>query len=322
MHSGSSPLWKRTELALADDGRDTSRIHLAHESAALPPLGPSRMTRRVFLGAAAAAVTGLAVYSGSHARHEYTITKLNLPIRNLPDAFVGFRIVQLSDIHLEEFTEPWFLQRMIAETNTLNPDLVLLTGDFISRGPRELAVAYRAAGVAAELLEDLRAPQRFAVLGNHDVAVGANVVINNLETHDTPVLIDSYFALERGSDRIWLAGADDATERSPDLDMAIPADPKAPVILMAHEPDFADHVRKHPRFPLVDLMLSGHSHGGQVRLPGVGPLILPPLGKKYVAGHYQFDHMQLYVNRGLGTVGLPFRLNCPAEITQFTLTRA
>jgi uncharacterized protein len=89
-----------------------------------------------------------------------------------------------------------------------------------------------------------------------------------------------------------------------------------------HEPDFADHVVRHPRFPLIDLMLSGHSHGGQVRLPFLGPLILPPMGKKYVEGLFQFGHMQLYVNRGLGTVGLPFRLNCPPELTHITLVRA
>jgi predicted MPP superfamily phosphohydrolase len=69
-------------------------------------------------------------------------------------------------------------------------------------------------------------------------------------------------------------------------------------------------------------MLSGHTHGGQIRLPIVGPLILPPMGQKYIQGAFHFDHMQLYVNRGIGTVGLPFRLNCPAEITHMTLVRA
>jgi predicted MPP superfamily phosphohydrolase len=91
---------------------------------------------------------------------------------------------------------------------------------------------------------------------------------------------------------------------------------------MAHEPDYADTVMAHPRGHLVDLMLSGHSHGGQIRLPFLGPLILPPLGEKYPEGHYRFNRMQLYVNRGIGTVGLPFRLNCPPEITVITLQSA
>jgi hypothetical protein len=90
---------------------------------------------------------------------------------------------------------------------------------------------------------------------------------------------------------------------------------------MCHEPDYVETVVQHPRFPLIDLMLSGHSHGGQIRLPILGPLILPPMGQKYVEGMFHFDHMQLYVNRGIGTVGLPFRLNCPAELTHFTLVQ-
>lgn len=280
------------------------------------------MTRRAFLGTGAAAFAGVGLYSGTHARHEFNVTHRTFAIRNLPDAFVGYRFVQMSDIHLEEYTEPWFLQRMIDHVNALNPDLVLFTGDLISRGPGSDRIAWRAAGVAAELFEELKAPQRFAVLGNHDVAVGAQHVIQPLEAHGTPVLVDSYFPLERGTDVLWIAGSDDAGMRKPDLDLAVPARPNAPVILMCHEPDYADHVVRHPRFPLIDVMLSGHSHGGQVRLPLVGPLILPPLGKKYVEGHFQFGHMQLYVNRGIGTVGLPFRLNCPAELTHVTLVRA
>ena len=89
-----------------------------------------------------------------------------------------------------------------------------------------------------------------------------------------------------------------------------------------HEPDYIDIFQNHPRFPLVDLMLSGHSHGGQIRLPLVGPLVLPPMGKRYPEGFFRFDKLQLYVNRGIGTVGIPFRLNCPSEITDITLTRA
>jgi len=281
-----------------------------------------KITRRRFLATATAAGAGVALYSGTHGRHEFEIVRRTIPIRNLPDALLGFRIVQISDIHLVEYTEAWFLEKMVAEVNALAPDLVLLTGDFVSADPLSFSVAWRAAGICAEILSTLKAPQRFAVLGNHDVAVGPEHVIEPLRAHGTPVLVDQFFPIERGSDRLWLAGSHDADSRLPNLNRSVPDDPRAPVVLMVHEPDFADYVVKHPRFPLIDLMLSGHSHGGQVRLPFLGPLILPPLGQKYYEGLYHFDHMQLYVNRGIGTTGLPFRLNCPPELTHITLTRA
>ena len=144
--------------------------------------GSHHLTRRGFLGATlAAAGLGVAVYSGTHARHEFEITRLTIPIRDLPDGFENFRIVQISDIHLEEFTEPYFLEQMVALTNAMAPDLVLVTGDFVSRGPLSLSASWRAAGLAAEILSTLKAPQRFGILGNHDVNVGADHVIPPLE---------------------------------------------------------------------------------------------------------------------------------------------
>jgi predicted MPP superfamily phosphohydrolase len=292
----------------------------------LPPTpeqpAPPSITRRGFIAGASAAGIGLATYSGTHARHEFEVTHRTFAIRNLPDAFVGFRFVQISDLHLVEYTEPWFLEEMVRQVNALSPELVLITGDFVSRGPREFEVAWKAAGVCAEVLSGLTAPQRFGVLGNHDAYVGQSHVIEPLQAHGTPILIDSYVQIERGSDILWLCGTDDAGINHPDLSLAVPTFAKHPVILMCHEPDYADTITRHPRFPLIDLMLSGHTHGGQIRLPLVGPLILPPMGVKYIDGLFHFDHMQLYVNRGLGTVGLPFRLNCPAEITHITLARA
>lgn len=294
-----------------------------HVSPPNSPSQPHQVTRRSFLSyIAAAGGLGLATYSGTHARHEFEITPTTIRIRNLPDAFNGFRIVQMSDLHLEEYTETWFLERMVAQINALAPDLVLITGDFVSRGPLALSVSWQAAGAAAEILSTLKAPQRFGVLGNHDVNVGAEHVIRPLEAHGTPILVDSYTPIERGSDVLWLCGANDAGTRTPDLNFAIPARPNAPVIFMCHEPDYVEQVVLHPRFPLIDLMLSGHTHGGQIRLPYIGPLILPSMGQKYVEGLFHLDHMQLYVNRGIGTVGIPFRLNCPAELTHFTLVRA
>jgi predicted MPP superfamily phosphohydrolase len=285
----------------------------------------SSLTRRAFIAGASAAGLGLAAYAGTHARHEFEITRLSLPIRNLPDAFLNFRFVQISDLHLKEFTEAWFLEEMVRQVNLIDAELVVITGDYVSRGPAPHSFAWKAAGLCAEILSGIKAPQRFGILGNHDVVVGSRKVVSALEAHGTPILIDSYFAVERGRDVLWLCGCDDAGTTHPDFNATIPhypGYPNSPVILMCHEPDYVDHLRHHPRFPLIDVMLSGHSHGGQIRLPLVGPLILPPLGQKYVQGLFHFDHLQLYVNRGIGTVGLPFRLNCPAEITEITLVRA
>ncbi len=280
------------------------------------------LTRRAFLTGAGAAALGVGLYAGTHGRHEIEVTHRTFALRDLPDAFLGMRLAQISDIHLEEFTEPSYLEQVVHRVNNLQPEMVLLTGDFISRGPGPRRIAIRAAGLAAEILSGLKAPQRVAILGNHDVSVDADLVVHELESHGTPVLVDSYLPLDRNMQRLYIAGSDDAGTRTPDPNLAIPKDPRAPVIFMVHEPDYIDIFRHHPRFPLVDLMLSGHTHGGQLRLPLIGPLVLPPMGKKYVDGLFRFDHLQLYVNRGIGTVGLPFRLNCPSEITSITLQRA
>jgi predicted MPP superfamily phosphohydrolase len=286
-----------------------------------PTPEPTSITRRSFLFGASAFGVGLAAYAGTHGRHDLQIVNRTIPIANLPDAFVGFRIVQISDIHLEEFTEAWFLEHVVAQTNALHPDLVLLTGDFVSKGPDPNEAAWKAAGLCAEILSKLKAPQRFGSLGNHDQGVGPEHVIAPLQAHGTPVLVDSHVAIERGSDRLWLCGTEQQTAEQ-NFNLTVPDGPRAPVILMCHEPDLADLLANNPRFASVDLMLAGHSHGGQIRLPLIGPLVLPPMGKKYVEGSFKVGKTQLYVNRGVGTVGMPFRLHCPPELTHITLVRA
>jgi uncharacterized protein len=286
------------------------------------PPQPPRFTRRNFLIGTGVTTAGLVLYSGEIARHEVDIVNRPIAITNLPTAFHGYRIVQLSDIHLDEYTEPYFLERIIRQANTLAPDLVLLTGDFITHGSLTFIAGGHAIRRCSELLTTLTAPLRYAILGNHDVAFNATIVADSLAAHGTPVLINQYLPIERNGARIWLCGVDDPGTSHPNLDLAVPAKPDGPVILMGHEPDYADEVVIHPRAPLIDLMLAGHSHGGQIRLPFLGPLVLPPMGEKYPEGYYRFNQMQLYVNRGIGTVGLPLRLNCPPEITVITLQPA
>jgi predicted MPP superfamily phosphohydrolase len=285
-----------------------------------PPGNARRLlSRRNFLLTGAAAVAAVPVYSNDFARHELEITRPTFYINDLPSNFHGFRIAQISDLHLEEYTEDYFLKRVIHQVNELDPDLVLVTGDFISRGPLPISTSFSAAGRCGELLRGIRCPNRFGILGNHDVAVGARVIRGHMEANGLPILVNQWAKVVRGEQHIFLAGLDDCFEGKPDLDLAIPSNPDAPVILMAHEPDYSLVVAAHDRGPLVDFILSGHTHGGQIRIPGLDPLALPPMGQIYPEGHYLVGDSQLYVNRGVGTVGVPFRLNCPPELTLATL---
>jgi predicted MPP superfamily phosphohydrolase len=283
-------------------------------------LGQAVLTRRTFLRVAVGSAAGLAFYAGEISRHELEVVDLTIRLPRLPDPFAGMKIVQISDFHFEEFTEAAFLERVVRRVNELAPDLVVLTGDFVSTKPLPRRFGARMAYHCAEILGQIACPLRYAVLGNHDALVGAPAVIDALRTNSIPVLANNYVPLERDGRRIWLAGIRDVLEQRPDLNAALPADSDSgPVILLAHEPDFADHAVRHR----VDLVLSGHTHGGQIRLPFLPPLLLPQMGKKYVHGHFRLnDGLQLYVNRGIGAVNLPFRFRCPPEITVITLAPA
>jgi predicted MPP superfamily phosphohydrolase len=277
------------------------------------------VTRRKFLLGSAVTAAGLGLYSSEFARHEISVPTQPIALRNLPEAFRNFRIAQISDIHFDEYTEPSFVRRIVDHVNALAPDLVVLTGDYISHGPLGRSFTMRAMEQCAGILHGIACPQRFAVMGNHDSMLGAPTIHPILAAVDIPLMVDKFVPIERADRRLWLCGIHDPVTHYPDLYAAIPERPDGPVLLMSHGPDYADTVLAHPRGHLVDLMIAGHSHGGQVRLPIVGALHTPPGGKKYVEGLFHLDQMQLYVNRGIGTVGVPLRLNCPPEITLFTL---
>jgi predicted MPP superfamily phosphohydrolase len=278
------------------------------------------MKRRDFLRTAAFAALGVGLYSGEYERHALTVEQRTIKLPGLADSFHGLRIAQISDIHYDEFTEPYFVKQVVARVNALQPDIVVFTGDLISMDPLPKHIAQQLSYPAAALLKAITCPLRYAVLGNHDVMVNMTVVTNALEINGFNVLANQYVPFERDGRRIWLSGVRDVLARLARLEDAVPKAPIKngdPVILFAHEPDFADHVAHYGG---VDLMLAGHTHGGQVRLPFIPPLALPPLGKKYVQGLFRVGNTQLYVNRGVGTVGAPFRFLCTPEITIHTLT--
>lgn len=238
-----------------------------------------------------------------------------------PDAMNGFTVAILSDFHYDRYFSVHPLRAAIPLVNNLHPDLIVLTGDFVTAptfgDPKKAALA---AEPCAGLLRQLVAPQGlWAVLGNHDEETDADHVTHALQAEKIQVLANRSEAIELHGSRIWLAGVNDVLSGTADLPETLRlVPPGEAVVLLAHEPDFADYASRFP----IDLQLSGHSHGGQIRIPPLPPLYLPPLAKKYVLGTYQIRGLKLYTNAGLGTVTVPIRLNCPPEITLLTLHSA
>jgi predicted MPP superfamily phosphohydrolase len=276
-------------------------------------------TRRRFLYSAAAA--GALAIGGDALLLEPNrplIVRRTFALRRWPKRLDGFTIALISDFHYDPIFSQHPIHAAIPMVMDLKPDLIALTGDFVSvpnfADDKEGALD---AVPCAEILRHLKAPCGvWAILGNHDYHTDAEFVTYALQYRGIPVLANKSIPIERNGGRFWLAGVNDALSHTADLPGTLkPVPSDEAVILLAHEPDFADQASQYP----IDLQLSGHSHGGQVRLPLLPPLYLPEMGKKYVLGTYQVGPLQLYTNAGLGTVGVPVRLNCPPEITLLTI---
>jgi len=239
------------------------------------------------------------------------VERVQIPIPGLPSSLEGFRIVQISDIHYYPFTTIELVDLMVRMSNQLKPDLVVLTGDFIWH---EVEAIFDITSSLAQLNAKYGV---FAGLGNHEHWTDVKVVTQGLEEARLPLLVNQGMPIPVGKDVLYLASLDDGWSGKPDLAGAMENWPSnAPTVLLMHEPDLAPKYAPDKR---INLQLSGHSHGGQVRLPAVGPLILPYLSWKYPMGLYNIDGMWLYTNRGIGTTNVPLRVNCAPEITELTL---
>jgi uncharacterized protein len=246
------------------------------------------------------------------------LVRKDIPLRRWPSHLDGFTIALLSDFHYDPYFSVHPIRSAISTVNAMHPDLVVLTGDFVSVplfGEHEKGAAD--AEPCAELLRNLQCPRGlWAVLGNHDAFTDPERVTDALHTHGIRVLSNQSVPIESNGARFWLAGVDDVLAKTADLDKTLHDIPSGEAtVLLAHEPDYADRVVRHP----VDLQLSGHSHGGQVRFPFLPPLYLPDLAKKYISGLYRIGDLTLYTNAGIGTITIPVRFNCPPEITLLTL---
>lgn len=282
--------------------------------------GRKQINRRTFLKQAGKLYVGLitagiliGTYSFKMERFWYQIKEIRLKINNLPKAFKGWKIVQFSDIHLGFHYEIEDLKSVVKIINSLNPDIIFFTGDLIQIGNKE---PERAIPLLKEFIE-IRGG-KWGVIGNHDF-ITKDQIIYVLESAQFKVLENSHDFIEYNQQRLYIAGIDDVMYGFPNVGKAIEGLTENDcILLLAHEPDIADESSKFP----ISAQFSGHSHGGQVRLPFYGPIIKQRLARNYTNGLYHVgeNNMPLYVNRGIGTTNIAVRFFCRPEITVFHLS--
>ncbi len=246
-------------------------------------------------------------------RRDPEITETEIRLKRLGQAHDELRVVHLTDIHHSLWTSLRVVQRAVHLANALRPDVIALTGDYVTFSPACVWPVARALGRLRARLGV------FAVLGNHDFRVGAAEMASALRAQGIRVLRNSHFALRAGGGTLWLVGVDDLWWGADDLEQALERVPAHDCkLLLCHNPL---GIHRAVRYG-VDLVLSGHTHGGQIRLPVVGSVYgRSKLGKRFVDGWNRLDGTQIYVSRGIGVSIVPLRVGCPPEISSLRLRR-
>jgi predicted MPP superfamily phosphohydrolase len=234
-------------------------------------------------------------------------------VAGLPPELDGYRIGQISDVHCGPHVSEGRVSSWVERLNRLELDLVAVTGDLITHGSSHVEAVARALGA-------LRAKDgAYACMGNHDYFTDGEHLIRALERRGLTVLRNRGVVVRRGSAHLYVAGVDDTWTSRHDVDRALAQRPEgAPTVLLAHDPDLFPQAQARD----VDLTLSGHTHGGQLGVPGVRHLSLARLITRWTAGLYRQGRSWLYVSRGAGTTGPPVRLGAPPELAVITLRRA
>jgi len=244
-------------------------------------------------------------------RYRQRVASVEVPLPRWPAALDEFSICQLTDLHRGAWISEAYIRQAVELALDFAPQLIVLTGDYVSSA--------RYAESCAAALSGLSAPLGvYAVMGNHDYwSRDVHRIQRALEKAGVSFLTNRAVAIEHRGARFWLAGVDDLMAGEPDLGQALAGIPAGePIILLCHEPDFAPYAAEQG----VLLQISGHSHGGQIAIPGMKP-VLPRLGRLYPIGLMQVEESDtlVYVSGGLGVVFPPIRFRCPPEITSLQL---
>ena len=272
-------------------------------------------TRRDFLNGLVAAplvaFSAGAAYSRLIEPYNYWISENDIFIRDLPPAFDGFRITQLTDIHHSRILGISEVRRVVSLAQQTKPDMFVLTGDYSTSYRRYIEPC-------AEALSPLSAPEGvWAVLGNHDHYTDPELTTRALERNHITVLNNAHTTLRRGSDSLQLSGIDDWTWNATDWSRAFSGlSAKTPTILLSHQPTVLDLAQTSD----VSLIISGHTHGGQLNFPLLGaPARRFTNDLKYARGLFRRGETQLYVSSGTGVIGLPLRFGVRPEIAVLRL---
>ncbi|MCK9408097.1 MAG: metallophosphoesterase [Bacteroidetes bacterium] len=265
---------------------------------------------------------GLSAYSfvgataGAISAGEFEINRKTIVIPNLPEEFKGFTIGIMSDIHSSIFMNKEDMLAYVTEMNGLNTDMIVVTGDFVNSKTEEVYPF-------TEAFSELKAPHGiYGCLGNHDFfANDVERVAKEVDACGIKLLRNDAIQIQMGASFINLLGVDDIGRGTPPEEYMTKAMAFAkndqPKILLCHKPYFFQQAKEFG----INLTLSGHTHGGQIVFGTIDrtPISLAALTSKYISGHYMLDQSNLYVNNGIGFTGIPFRINCPAELTVLTL---
>jgi predicted MPP superfamily phosphohydrolase len=277
-----------------------------------------RLTRRRLVraggGLALAGLAAAAIDAFGLEPYWLKRTDCEIGVDDLPAGWDGATVAHLTDIHVGRIITLGYVRKAVDLANAARPDVVVLTGDFVTPA-RAIGEAY------ADELRRLEAPLGvFAVLGNHDHWTDPAGVVAMLESAGVEMVTNRRVVLERGGGKLCLAGVDDLWEGRQLLDEALGGlDESVPRLVLCHNPDYAEVM---PASPRVDLLLCGHTHGGQVRLPLIGAPRLPIVHAKYADGLVAGPACAVFVSRGVGLAGLPVRFNCRPEVPVLTLRRA
>lgn len=283
-----------------------------------------------FLWSGAILGLGLAGYASLVEPRRVVINRLRLAVRGLPRAFDGLTIAQLSDLHRSHIVSAAYLNHCVDLANSLKPDLIAFTGDYLTYGwdfwwleTPVMSDRRRAPELMREVAACMgRARARygaFACLGNHDRWFDAHAVTAALRGVGITVLRDEHTTVRINGEPLPIVGIDDPWTRVANVTRAF-AGVNAPFTLaLTHRP----YVFEHWSHPRALLLLAGHTHGGQVRLPWLGPPFVPShYGRRYAHGLFRRGDTYMYVNSGVGMIPPPVRFNCPPEISFFRLETA